>query len=502
VSRPGRRVRHSEPAPQRRPSGIDPTGPIPAVVLKAAGEAGQWRIEPVGAMRVPGVVFGSKALIDGIEPQALRQVANVATLPGIVEASYAMPDVHWGYGFPIGGVAATDVARGGVISPGGVGFDISCGVRLLVSQLSADELAPRLNVVMDALDAGVPKGLGRGGVWHLQGDGLEEVLREGARAAIRAGLGTDADLARCEDSGRLAGAEPSQVSERARARGLGQVGSLGSGNHFLEVQVVDEIYDPVTAEAFGLFTSQVCVMIHCGSRGLGHQICSDHVRVMLASMGRYGISVPDPQLACVPVESPEGRAYLGAMAAAANYSRANRQALSVAVRRAFGRAAGTSGLALLYDVSHNLAKLEYHDVEGERRLLCVHRKGATLALPPGHQDLPADLQPTGQPVLVPGSMGTASHVLVGVAPGGAFSSTCHGAGRTMSRHAAARQVRGEQLRRQLETAGIEVRAISARGLAEEAPAAYKDVDEVVASCEQAGLARRVARLRPVGVVKG
>jgi tRNA-splicing ligase RtcB (3'-phosphate/5'-hydroxy nucleic acid ligase) len=472
------------------------------MALEPAGPD-RWYIDPVGAMRVPGVLFGSKTLVERVEPEALRQLTNVASLAGIVEASFGMPDAHWGYGFPIGGVAATDVGRGGVVSPGGVGFDISCGVRLLVSPVSAEELAPRFGRVMDALDAGVPRGLGRGAVWHLDGDlDLEAVMRDGARAAIAAGLGTDADLDRCEDGGCLAGACPSQVSGRARARGLGQVGSLGSGNHFLEVQAVDEIYDPATAAALGLFASQVCVMIHCGSRGLGHQICSDHVRVMLDAMARYHISVPDAQLACVPVDSPEGRAYLGAMAAAANYGRANRQALTVAARRAFERASGEGDLALLYDVSHNLAKLEHHDVGGERRLLCVHRKGATLALPPGHPALPADLRPVGQPVLVPGSMGTASHLMVGVEAGGAFYSTCHGAGRTLSRHAAARQVRGEDLRRQLEADGIAVRAASARGLAEEAPAAYKDVDEVVASCERAGLARRVARLRPLGVVKG
>ncbi|MGA2933043.1 MAG: RtcB family protein, partial [Acidimicrobiales bacterium] len=331
---------------------------------------------------------------------------------------------------------------------------------------------------------------------------LEAVLREGARAAVRAGLGTDADLARCEDGGSLAGADPTEVSERALARGLHQVGSLGSGNHFLEVQVVDEVYDSETAEAFGLAPSQVCVMIHCGSRGLGHQICSDHVRTMLGAMPRYGISMPDRQLACAPVRSAEGQAYLGAMAAAANYGRANRQALSVAVRRALEAVVGTGELALLYDVSHNLAKLEHHEVAGARRLLCVHRKGATRALPPGHPDLPEDLRTAGQPVLVPGSMGTASHVLVGVEPGGAFCSACHGAGRTMSRHAAARQVQASELRRQLQSRGIAVRARSARGLAEEAPVAYKDVDEVVATCERAGLARRVVRLRPVGVVKG
>jgi len=474
-------------------------------VLEAIpGKEDQWRIAPFGAMKVPGVVFASESLLPQVmEEEAVGQVVNVAALPGIVEASYAMPDVHWGYGFPIGGVAATDVGRGGVVSPGGVGFDISCGVRLLVSPLSADELASGLEDVMDALDVAIPRGLGRGGVWHLEDDRyLDVVLRQGARAALEAGIGTEQDLARCEDGGCLRGSDPSQVSERAHARGLGQMGSLGSGNHFIEVQAVDKVYDAVTASALGLSLSQVCVMIHCGSRGLGHQICSDHVRVMLNAMSRYGITVPDPQLACAPVASPEGQAYLGAMAAAANYGRANRQALSFAVRRAFEGVVGTGDLALVYDVSHNLAKLEYHDVDGERRLLCVHRKGATLALPPGHPDLPEDLRLVGQPVLVPGSMGTASHVLVGVDPGGAFSSTCHGAGRTMSRHAAARQINGGELRRQLESAGIAVRASSTRGLCEEAPAAYKDVDEVVATCERAGLARCVVRLRPLGVVKG
>lgn len=455
-------------------------------------------------MRVPGIVFASEALLPHvIEDQALRQVADVATLPGIVEASYAMPDVHWGYGFPIGGVAATDVARGGVVSPGGVGFDISCGVRLLTSSLSAGEVAPRIEELMDVLGPAVPKGLGAGAIWQLPDErALGQVLRDGAAAAVGAGLGTDADLARCEDRGTLAGADISQVSEHALTRGLRQVGSLGSGNHFLELQVVDEIFDPECARAFGLHPGQVCVMIHSGSRGLGHQICSDHVRSMLRVMPRYGIVVPDRQLACAPVESPEGRAYLGAMAAAANYGRANRQALSAAARRSFQAVLGTDELPLLYDVSHNLAKLEYHQVDGERRLLCVHRKGATRALPPGDPDLPADLRPFGQPVLVPGSMGTASHVLVGVDPGGAFSSACHGAGRALSRHAAARLVRGEEVRHRLEEAGIAVRAASWRGLAEETPEAYKDVDEVVATCERAGLARRVARLRPVAVVKG
>ena len=455
-------------------------------------------------MRVPGIVFASEALLPEVaEDEALQQVVNVATLPGIVEASYAMPDVHWGYGFPIGGVAATDVERSGVVSPGGVGFDISCGVRLLLSPLDSTDIRAHLDALMDELDARVPTGLGAGGVWKLADEReLTAILRGGSLHAVASGFGVDADVARCEDSGVVADADLTAVSDRARQRGFSQVGSLGSGNHFLEVQVVDEILDDTVADAFGLRQGQVCVMIHCGSRGLGHQICSDHVREMLEVMRRYGIVVPDPQLACAPVESPEGRAYLGAMAAAANYGRANRQALSAAVRDAFGAATGTRNLDLLYDVSHNLAKLEWHDLEGERRLLCVHRKGATLALPPGHSELPDDLRDVGQPVFVPGSMGTESYVLVGAASGGAFSSACHGAGRTMSRHAASRLVGGTVLRRQLEEQGIAVRASSARGLAEEAPFAYKDVDEVVATCERAGLARRVARLRPLGVIKG
>jgi tRNA-splicing ligase RtcB len=464
----------------------------------------RWRIEPADGMKVPGVVFAAPGLLPDIAAdQSLRQVANVATLPGIVEASYAMPDVHWGYGFPIGGVAATDVERGGVISPGGVGFDISCGVRLLLSPFTREELAPRLGALMDALDKGIPRGLGGGGVWDLRDDReLTAVLTSGSRYAVSRGHGTGRDIERCEDRGALDGADPAGVSERARMRGFRQVGSLGSGNHFLEVQVVDEVVDPGTAAAWGLEPGRVCVMIHCGSRGLGHQICSDHVARMLTAMPRHGISVPDKQLACAPVRSPEGEDYLGAMAAAANYGRANRQLLTEATRRAFAAATGSGELELLYDVSHNLAKLEWHEVGGQRRLLCVHRKGATRALPPGHPDLPDDLRETGQPVLVPGSMGTASWVLAGVPGGGAFHSTCHGAGRTMSRHAATRRIRGDKLRAELEQQGIAVRALSAKGLAEEAPFAYKDVDVVVATCEEAGLARRVARLRPVGVVKG
>lgn len=474
-----------------------------SVNLKEEGEC-RWRIEPFGAMRVPGVVFSSSALLPRLkEDQALDQVANVASLPGIVDASYAMPDIHWGYGFPIGGVAATAVEEGGVVSPGGVGFDISCGVRLLLSALEIADVRPRFGALMDELDRRVPKGLGSGGVWSISDRSeMNEVLRVGVPLAVKHGLGEDADVARCEDDGTLFGADPAAVSDRALERGFRQVGSLGSGNHFLEVQVVDHVSDDIAAKSMGIWPGQVCVMIHSGSRGLGHQICSDYVRVMLGSMERYGISVADRQLACAPVESHEGSAYLAAMAAAANYGRANRQALTHAVREAFSAVLGQQRLELLYDVSHNLAKLESHEVMGKRRLLCVHRKGATRALPPGHVDLSEDFKETGQPVLVPGSMGTASHILVGTEPGGAFFSTCHGAGRTMSRHAASKRVKGSQLRAQLEKEGVAVRAASMRGLAEETPEAYKDVDEVVDICERAGLAKKVARLRPVGVVKG
>jgi tRNA-splicing ligase RtcB len=464
----------------------------------------RWRVERRGAMRVPGIVFSSQALLPEVaEEQALRQVANVACLPGIVDASYAMPDFHWGYGFPIGGVAATDPDDGGVVSPGGVGFDISCGVRLLVSQRSSRQLAPDLPALMDELDARVPRGMGAGGVWSLDDRReLDSILIEGARYAVERGHGSADDVVRCEDAGAMPGAASDGVSQTATRRGLHQIGSLGAGNHFVEVQAVDEIYDPVVARAFDLEMGRVCVMIHCGSRGLGHQICTDHVRTMQTAMRRYGIDVPDRQLACVPVSSTEGRSYLGAMAAAANFGRANRQLLTEAIRDAMGASVGDRELRLLYDVSHNLAKLERHPVEGRPRTLCVHRKGATLALPPGHDDLPDDLRSVGQPVFIPGSMGTASHVMVGVADGRAFRSTAHGAGRTMSRHAALRQVRGRALREELETAGIAVRPRSNRGLAEEAPIAYKDVDEVVETCERAGLAGRVARLRPIGVVKG
>ncbi|MDT0344205.1 RtcB family protein [Streptomyces litchfieldiae] len=462
----------------------------------------RFRIPRRAGMRVDGVVFATPGLLPEMAgDQALKQVENVAKLPGIVGASYAMPDVHWGYGFPIGGVAATDTEAGGVVSPGGVGFDISCGVRLLAARCDREALDDHLELLMDALGHATPRGAGKGAVWHLGRSELREVLAEGARYAVEQGHGVQRDLDRCEDEGVLEGAAAEGLSDRALQRGLGQLGSLGSGNHFLEVQAVDAVYDERAARAMGFAEGQVCVMIHCGSRGLGHQVCTDHVRKMDRAMARYGIEVPDRQLASVPADSPEGEEYLAAMAAAANYARANRQLLTESARGVFRRIVGAD-LDLVYDISHNLAKIEDHQVNGDRRRLCVHRKGATRALPAGHPDLPEDLAEVGQPVLIPGTMGTASYVLTGVPEGEAWYSTCHGAGRVRSRHQAAREVRAGRLRGELAEAGITVRAGTARGLAEEAPLAYKDIDEVVAASEGAKLCSKVARLVPIGVVKG
>jgi tRNA-splicing ligase RtcB len=464
----------------------------------------RFRIDPSGDMRVPGVIYASSSLLPETNREPLlRQVANVATLPGIVEASYAMPDIHLGYGFPIGGVAATDVRDGGVISPGGVGFDISCGVRMLSADLERAEFTTVAKLVMDRLSKAIPRGAGPGAVRApVSDEELDQVLRGGSRYVVEHGDGSALDLDRCEDGGVFEEADPAAVSERARARGRQQLGSLGSGNHFLEVQHVAEVLDEPAAKAFGLRAGQVCVMIHCGSRGLGHQICTDEVHAMDHAMRRHGVHVPDRQLACVPVDSSEGRRYLAAMYAAANYARANRQILGRAAAQVFRSVTGT-GLELVYDISHNLARIERHEIAGEEVDLCVHRKGATRALPPGHPELPMDLADVGQPVLIPGSMGTSSYVLAGVAGGGAFHSTCHGAGRQLSRHQAARSISQKVLRDQLERRqGILVRGASRRGLVEEAPAAYKDVSEVVAVAEQAGLCRQVARLEPLGVVKG
>ncbi len=470
----------------------------------------RWRIprDQRPDMRVDGLVFADDDLMSNLRGDpALVQVANVATLPGIVGASLAMPDVHWGYGFPIGGVAA--VRRdGGVISPGGIGFDINCGVRLIRSDLTHVDLAKHLDRLADALFAAVPSGVGASIGHRLSRAELDGVLRNGARWAVGAGRGWPEDLDRTEEGGNLEGADPDEVSVRAHQRGADQLGTLGSGNHFLELDEVDRIYDPVAAAALGLFEAQVVIFIHCGSRGLGHQVCTDHVAVMDRAMGRYGIEVPDRQLACAPLDSPEGRAYLAAMAAAANFAWANRQSIGDAVRGAFervlGRGARGLGLDLVYDVSHNIAKFETHRVDGRDVEVCVHRKGATRAFPAGHPDLPAVYREVGQPVFVPGDMGRCSFVAVG-AEGSmteSFGSTCHGAGRNMSRHAALRELRGVDVAADLAARGVIVRAERHDLLAEEASIAYKDVTAVVDVAERAGQLRRVARLRPLVVVKG
>jgi tRNA-splicing ligase RtcB len=457
-------------------------------------------------MLTEGLIYASEALIGAaLADRAHEQVANVACLPGIVGRSLAMPDIHWGYGFPIGGVAAMSLDEG-VVSPGGVGYDINCGVRLLLTGLAEQDVRPRLGALVDGIYAAVPAGVGEQGAIALKEPELRRVLVNGARWAVDYGQGGPDDLTACEDGGAMATADPKAVSDRAVKRGLNQLGTLGSGNHFLEVDLVDEVFDPEAARVFGLRTGMVVLAIHVGSRGLGHQVCTDSLEVMQRATGKYGIQLPDRQLSCAPVRSPEGQAYLGAMAAAANYAWANRQVITHAVRGVlaslFGKAGGKA--ALLYDVAHNIAKIEEHEVDGRKVKVCVHRKGATRAFPAGHQDVPARYRQIGQPVLVPGDMGRSSYVLVGtaVAMAETWGSTCHGAGRVMSRTAAKRDARGEDVQRDLAKQGILVRGHSRAGLAEEAPAAYKDVSEVVEVVHGSGISRRVARLRPLGVVKG
>jgi tRNA-splicing ligase RtcB len=471
-----------------------------------------WRIpqDTVPGMRVPGIVFATEEMADkAVEDRAVEQVANVATLPGIVRASYAMPDIHWGYGFPIGGVAATDVESGGVVSPGGVGFDISCGVRLLRSELEWErDVREHISELVHTLGQRVPRGIGSKGRMRLTRGDMEKVLREGVGYPLGRGVGWEEDAEFCEDHGVLEDARPEAVSDRAVERGAPQLGSLGAGNHFLEAQVVEELFDDHAANAMGLFVGQVCVMMHSGSRGVGHQTCTDFVKVIDRVMSKLGIEVPDRQLACVPVEHEAAQDYFGAMYAAANFARANRHVLTDGVREAFEqvfqRSARDMGLALVYDVAHNLAKIEEYEVEGRRRKLCVHRKGATRAFGPRHPELPSRYAPIGQPVIIPGSMGTASYVLVGTdqATERSFSSTCHGAGRAMSRTKAKKIMTGPELRKQLEDRGVTIASSQWKLLAEEAPYAYKDVSQVVDACEGAGLSKKVARLRPVGVVKG
>jgi tRNA-splicing ligase RtcB len=460
-------------------------------------------------MRVDGLIWADETLIDAIRgDNAPEQVANVATLPGIVRASMAMPDIHWGYGFPIGGVAAMDPDDGGVVSPGGVGYDINCGVRLVRSDLSRGDVADRMDDLLGALFSAVPCGVGTGGPKKYADSELRRLLREGSAYVVRHGQGWDEDLDRTEAGGCLDGADPAAVSKRALERGRTQVGSLGAGNHFLEVQAVDEVYDAEVADAFGLDRDTVTFMIHCGSRGFGHQVCDDFLKVMRKAAGAYGIDLPDRQLCCAPVESDEGRRYMAAMRAAANFAWANRQTLMHLVREAtggvFGRSAERLGMHLVYDVCHNIAKMETHETPAGRRRLCVHRKGATRAFPAGHPEVPEAYRGVGQPVLIPGDMGRYSFLMVGRARAmdETFGSVCHGAGRAMSRGEARRTVRGEDVRRRLGQKGILVMSRSAKGLAEEFSGAYKDVATVVDVVEKAGLARKVCRLHPLGVIKG
>lgn len=461
-------------------------------------------------MRVPGMVFADEELLSSIaQDQAMEQVANVACLPGIVGASLAMPDIHWGYGFPIGGVAATMVDQGGVVSPGGVGFDINCGVRMLRTDLSEADVRPRLPQLMNTLFQQVPTGLGGGGRLRLTTKEVNEVLSQGAAWAVGRGLGLEEDLEVTEEMGCIGGADPGAVGQRPKTRGGPQLGTLGSGNHFLEVQAVDEIFDPVAASVMGLEElGQVTVLIHSGSRGLGHQVCTDSLKVIEAASERYGIELPDRQLAAVPVDSPEGQDYLGAMRAAANFAWANRQCLAqwtrLAFEQVFGRPWVDLGIRQVYDVCHNIAKIEEHTVDGKQMTLCVHRKGATRAFPPGHPEVPDCYREIGQPVLVPGDMGRYSFLAVAGprAMERSFGSTCHGAGRAKSRTAAKKFLKGRDIRQELADQGIIAIGHNWASLAEEAPIAYKDVADVMRVADGAGLSRPVVRLRPLGVIKG
>ncbi len=478
--------------------------------LEPAGEC-CWRIPKSykPGMRVDGLIFSSEKLLGQLmKDQAPDQVANVAFLPGIQHASLAMPDIHWGYGFCIGGVAATDPNEGGVISPGGVGYDINCGVRLCKTSLFYRDVKPHLRQLVEALFKSVPTGVGKSGRFSFRGQDLERLLSQGSRYLIEHDFGEASDLEHTEAHGFLEGAEPDAVSDHAKTRGAEQCGTLGSGNHFLEVQVVDHVFDEAVAQVFGLEKDQVCVMIHSGSRGLGYQVCDDALASLRNAPQKYGIALPDRQLACAPVNSPEGRKYIAAMRAAANYAWCNRQLLMQQAREVFADLFGRSWqelqMNLLYDVCHNIAKLEEHTVGDRRKPVWVHRKGATRAFPAGHPEVPRMYQAVGQPVIIPGDMGRASWILVGQ-PGSmekTFGTTCHGAGRAMSRTAAVKDAAGRRIDKELESRGVIARAQSRKGLAEEQPRAYKDVDDVVDVVHRAGLSAKVARMRPIGVIKG
>ncbi|MEJ2310411.1 MAG: RtcB family protein [Gammaproteobacteria bacterium] len=463
----------------------------------------EWMIEPEGDMRVPGVLFASRELVMAMDDKVHAQVRNVAMLPGIVKASYAMPDAHWGYGFPIGGVAAFDPEEG-VISGGGVGFDISCGVRMLHTGLTPEQVLAQQEALANTLFREIPAGLGSTGTLHLSTREMDAMLAGGARWAVEQGYGDAADLERIEEHGCMRGAEPGHVSDFAKRRQRDEMGTLGSGNHYLEVQRVTRLYDEEAARAFGIGMDDIKISIHCGSRGLGHQIGTEFLKLMVKEAQAHGIRLPDRELACAPIASDTGQRYLGAMRAGINCALANREIITHLTRDAVAQLFPQARLDLLYDVSHNTCKLETHSVGGRQRPLFVHRKGATRALPPGHADLPEGLRVAGQPVLIGGTMGTASYVLAGMEGNDlrAFSSACHGAGRSMSRRKATKQWSGRQVQQELEQRGILVRSPSKRGIAEEAPGAYKDVTEVVHSAEQAGLARLVARLEPLVCIKG
>jgi tRNA-splicing ligase RtcB len=464
----------------------------------------EWEIAQHGAMRVPAVIYASKALVRDMDHKVYEQAVNVAALPGIVRASYAMPDAHWGYGFPIGGVAAFDPDEGGVVSAGGVGFDVSCGVRCLHTGLARRDIVAVQKPLADALYARIPAGVGSTGAIRLDADEMDAMLVGGARWAVGRGWGTQEDLERIEEHGQMQHAKPGAVSLQAKRRQRDEMGTLGSGNHYLEVQEVTAVYAPEVASVYGLRQGDVVLMIHCGSRGLGHQIGTEYLKKMAIAAASFGISLPDRELACAPINSDVGTEYLGAMRAAINCALANRQILTHLVRQVFADLLPQARLPLLYDVSHNTCKVEEHRVDGGTRKLYVHRKGATRAFGPGHPDIPAALRAVGQPVLIGGSMGTGSYVLAGTQESEAcsFSSACHGAGRAMSRHQALRTWKGRQVVDELAQRGILIRSPSMRGIAEEAPDAYKDVSAVVDVADAAGLARKVARLEPLVCVKG
>lgn len=461
--------------------------------------------DKVAGMKVPARIYITEKMLDDIsQDRSLQQLINISMLPGVERYVIGMPDIHQGYGFPIGGVAATEW-QNGAISPGGVGYDINCGVRLLTSDLTYQETLPQLNRLTTELMGAVPSGLGREGRIKLSTKQMDDMLIQGAAWCVKNGMGNNEDLELSEENGCLKGAGFEFVSERAKKRGRGQLGTLGSGNHFLEVQKVDEIFDKDTAHTFGLFSQQITVAIHCGSRGLGHQVCTDYVRLMLKKLPSYGFSLPDRELACAPANSLEGQRYLGAMAASANFAWANRQIITHHIRLEWKKIFGPKHqLKTLYDVCHNIAKSEIHEINGQKKKLLVHRKGATRAFGPNHAEIPPKYRQTGQPVIIPGTMGTASYILKGTetAMKETFGTVCHGAGRRMSRSAAKRSISGHQLKKELESLGIVVKCFSNQGLAEEAPLAYKDIESVVEIVVKAGLSSKVARLRPVAVIKG